>query len=71
MSAEAALQQLRGLVAALGAGAVLREDKVSALRTSANAVVRHAREAEARDGGDAPELARGSWEAALELWCAA
>jgi hypothetical protein len=67
MSAEAAaLQQLRGLVAALGAGdaAALRDVTVTSLRAAANAVSRLARDA-------SPELARGSWEMALELWCAA
>lgn len=67
MSAEAAaLQQLRGLVAALGAGdaAALRDGTVTSLRAAANAVSRLARDA-------SPELARGSWETALELWCAA
>ena len=67
MSAEAAaLQQLRGLISALGASelAALSEATVTNLQAAANSVVRLAR-------AGASELARGSWEAALELWCAA
>ena len=67
MSAEAAaLQQLRGLIAALGAGelAALSEATVTNLRAAANSVARLAR-------AGTSELARGSWEAALELWCVA
>ena len=65
MSAEAAaLQQLRGLIAALAAGelAALSEATVSSLRAAANSVARLAR-------AGASELSRGCWEAALELWC--
>ena len=65
MSAEAAaLQQLCGLIAALGAGelAALNDATVASLRAAAKSVAPLA-----RAGGS--ELARSFWEAALELWC--
>jgi hypothetical protein len=65
MSAEAAaLQQLRGLIAALGARelSALSEATVTSLRVAAKSVERLA-------CAGASEHARGCWEAALELWC--